>query len=90
MTLIVKFDETILFHQADKVFNILGGHNWVFKKGDVEISVTRHQGSYGGRQGLYEVAIFKGTGLDLAVPIKGWLGLGDVLEIIQNPISNVR
>lgn len=35
--------------------------------GDYELSIVRHSGSYGGRNGLYEIAVFKeGEQVELA------------------------
>ena len=58
--------------------------------GDYELSVVRHSGSYGGPQGMYEIAVFEGNQM-VEVPgitqegdtVKGFLSEDDVSEIMR-------
>ena len=62
--------------------------------GDYELSVVRHSGSYGGRNGMYEIAVFKGHEM-LEMPgitqegdtVKGWLSEQDVTGIMKKMIA---
>ena len=38
--------------------NIYDGTQSVIRFGELELSVVRHSGSNGGKQGLYEIAVF--------------------------------
>ena len=38
--------------------NIYDGTQSVIRFGELELSVVRHSGSYGGKEGLYEIAVF--------------------------------
>ena len=52
--------------------------------GDYELSVVRHSGSYGGRNGMYEIAVFKGHEMlesnitQEGDTVKGWLSEEEV------------
>ena len=62
--------------------------------GDYELSVVKHSGSYGGRNGMYEIAVFKGHEM-LEMPgitqegdtVKGWLSEQDVTGIMKKMIA---
>lgn len=62
--------------------------------GDYELSVVRHSGSYGGRNGMYEIAVFKGHEM-LEMPgitaegdtVKGFLTEENVTGIMKKMIS---
>ena len=62
--------------------------------GDYELSVVRHSGSYGGRNGMYEIAVFKGHEM-LEMPgitqegdtVKGLLSEQDVTGIMKKMIA---
>ena len=62
--------------------------------GDYELSVVKHSGSYGGRNGMYEIAVFKGHEM-LEMPgitqdgdtVKGWLSEQDVTSIMKKMIA---
>lgn len=58
--------------------------------GEYELSIVKHEGSYGGEQGLYEIGIWKGDDM-CELPgitaegdtVKGWLTEDDVSCIIK-------
>ena len=58
--------------------------------GDYELSVVKHSSSYGGKQGKYEIAVFKGDGM-VEMPgiteegdtVKGWLTEQGVTGIMK-------
>ena len=62
--------------------------------GDYELSVVKHSGSYGGRNGMDEIAVFKGHEM-LEMPgitqegdtVKGWLSEQDVTGIMKKMIA---
>ena len=57
--------------------------------GDYELSIIKNEGSYGGKQGLYEIAVFKGN-YQVELPgitaqgdtVKGWLTESDIDAIL--------
>lgn len=57
---------------------------------DYELSIVKNSSSYGGSQGLYEIAVFKGND-QVELPgiteqgdtVKGFLSEGDVMGIIK-------
>ena len=62
--------------------------------GDYELSVVKHSGSYGGRNGMYEIAVFKGHEM-LEMPgitqegdtVNGWISEQDVTGIMKKMIA---
>ena len=58
--------------------------------GDYDLSIVKSDFSYGGKSGLYEIAVFKGEG-QVEMPgitedgdtVKGWLDEGAVTGIIK-------
>ena len=58
--------------------------------GDYELSIIKNEGSYGGKQGLYEIAVFKGK-YQVELPgitehgdtVKGFLTKDEVVGIIK-------
>jgi len=62
--------------------------------GEYNLSVVCHEGSYGGKQGLFEIGVFKGENM-VELPgitqegdtVKGWLTKDDVNIIIQKMIT---
>ena len=62
--------------------------------GDYELSVVKHSGSYGGRNGMYEIAVFKGHEM-LEMPgitqdgdtVKGFLNEEEVTGIMKKMIA---
>ena len=62
--------------------------------GDYELSVVKHSGSYGGRNGMYEIAVFKGHEM-LEMPgitqdgdtVKGFLSEEEVTGIMKKMIA---
>lgn len=51
------------------------------------VSVVRHDGSYGGESGLYELAVLKGSKICYDTPVtgdvEGWLTPDKVTELMQ-------
>ena len=70
--------------------NIYDGTQSVIRFGKLELSVVRHSGSYGGKQGLYEIGVFKGNEM-VSLPgiteehdtVKGFLSEDNVVGIIK-------
>ena len=68
---------------------IYDGTQSVIRFGDLELSVVRHSGSYGGKQGLYEIAVFDDVN-QIEMPgitndhdtVKGWLTKEEVDGIL--------
>ena len=66
------------------------GIQCLLKFGEYELSIVQNDFSYGGDQGLYEIAVFKGDG-QVEMPgitengdtVKGFLTEGDVEAIIK-------
>ena len=62
--------------------------------GDYELSVVKHSGSYGGKNGMYEIAVFKGHEM-LEMPgitqdgdtVKGFLNEEEVTGIMKKMIA---
>ena len=62
--------------------------------GDYELSVVKHSSSYGGRQGMYEIAVFKGSDM-IEMPgiteegdtVKGFLNEQDVTGIMKKMVA---
>ena len=62
--------------------------------GDYELSVVKHSGSYGGKNGMYEIAVFKGHEM-LEMPgitqdgdtVKGFLSEEEVTGIMKKMIA---
>ena len=62
----------------------------MIKFGDYDLSVVKNTSSYGGSQGLYEIAVFKGSG-QVEMPgitqagdtVKGYLSESEVEGIIK-------
>ena len=60
--------------------------------GDFELSVVKHSGSYGNKDGLYEIAVFKGTEM-VTMPgiteeqVKGWLSEEEVTGIMKKMVA---
>lgn len=58
--------------------------------GDYDLSIVKSDFSYGGKDGYYEIAVFKGDG-QVEMPgitedhdtVKGWLSQNDVMGIIK-------
>lgn len=57
--------------------SLFDGVQSLVKFGDYELSVVKHSGSYGGRNGLYEIAVFDGDG---QVEMKGITREGDTVK----------
>ena len=62
--------------------------------GDYELSVVKHSGSYGGRNGMYEIAVFKGQDM-VEMPgitqegdtVKGFLNEEEVTGIMKKMMA---
>lgn len=62
--------------------------------GEYELSVVKHSGSYGGKQGKYEIGVFKGNEM-VEMPgitqegdtVKGWLTEEDVSGIMAKMMA---
>ena len=62
--------------------------------GDYELSVAKHSGSYGGKQGKYEIGVFKGDDM-VEMPgitqegdtVKGWLSEEEVTGIMKKMMA---
>ena len=62
--------------------------------GDYELSVVKHSSSYGGRNGMYEIAVFKGNDM-VEMPgiteegdtVKGFLNEQEVTGIMKKMIA---
>jgi hypothetical protein len=67
-----------------------GGVQLVLEYGDYELSIVQHDGSHGGKQGLYEIGVFNSRG-GVELPgitepgdtVKGFLTLSDVAIICK-------
>jgi len=84
--------------------NIYDGTQSTIQFGELELSVVQHSGSYGGKEGLYEIAVF-GKSNSIELPgitedgdtVRGYLTKDDVDCIISKmflitkcePVSNV-
>ena len=68
-----------------------GVQAWAIFRNGFEVSVVKHQFSYGGDKGLYEIGVFYAAGsmcdpLDWGDDVKGWLAPEDVeteLKLIE-------
>ena len=80
---VVKFEDI-------KFDSLYDGKSAVIPFGDYELSIVSHSGSYGGKQGLYEIAVFKDVD-QVELPgitnegdtVKGFLTESDVVCIIK-------
>lgn len=62
--------------------------------GDYELSVVKHSSSYGGKQGKYEIGVFKGDDM-VEMPgitqegdtVKGWLSEEEVTGIMKKMMA---
>jgi hypothetical protein len=62
--------------------------------GDYELSVVKHSSSYGGRNGMYEIAVFKGNDM-VEMPgiteegdtVKGFLNEQEVTGIMKKMVA---
>ena len=62
--------------------------------GDYELSVVKHSSSYGGKQGKYEIGVFKGDDM-VEMPgitqegdtVKGWLSEEEVTGIMKKMVA---
>ena len=75
-----------------KFVTIYDGKQAVIPFGDYELSIVSHSSSYGGKQGLYEIAVYKAdTNDQVELPgitregdtVKGFLTEEDVVCIIK-------
>ena len=70
----------------DLVFEQVEGRGiqaWVTFRNGFEVSVVKHDFSYGGKKGLYEIGVFNAAGrmcdpCEWGDDVKGWLNEGDV------------
>ena len=75
----------------DLVFEQVEGRGiqaWVTFRNGFEVSVVKHDFSYGGKKGLYEIGVFNAAGhmcdpLDWGDDVKGWLLPSDVTEELK-------
>ena len=82
----IKTFEDIQFNET----KIPKGIQALMKFKDYELSIVKNSSSYGGSQGLYEIAVFKGND-QVELPgiteegdtVKGFLSEGDVMGIIK-------
>ena len=82
----IKTFEDIQFNET----KIPKGIQALMKFKDYELSIVKNKVSYGGSQGLYEIAVFKGND-QVELPgiteegdtVKGFLTEGDVMGIIK-------
>lgn len=80
---VVKFEDI-------KFDSLYDGKQAVIPFGDYELSIVSHSSSYGGKQGLYEIAVFKDVE-QVELPgitkegdtVKGFLTESDVVCIIK-------
>ena len=81
----MKFEE-IKFESTD----VPNGVQALMQFGEYELSIVKSDFSYGGKQGLYEIGVFKGNEM-VSLPgiteehdtVKGWLTEADVDTIIK-------
>jgi len=75
-----------------KFVSLYDGKQAVIPFGDYELSIVSHSSSYGGKQGLYEIAVFKADSNDqVELPgiteagdtVKGFLTEAGVMNIIK-------
>ena len=75
-----------------KFVSLYDGKSAVIPFGDYELSIVSHSSSYGGKQGLYEIAVFKTDSNDqVELPgiteagdtVKGFLTEAGVMNIIK-------
>ena len=75
-----------------KFVSLYDGKQAVIPFGDYELSIVSHSSSYGGKQGLYEIAVFKADSNDqVELPgiteegdtVKGFLTEAGVMTIIK-------
>ena len=75
-----------------KFVSLYDGKSAVIPFGDYELSIVSHSSSYGGKQGLYEIAVFKADSNDqVELPgiteegdtVKGFLTEAGVMGIIK-------
>jgi hypothetical protein len=65
-----------------------GVQAWVAFRNGFEVSVVRHNFSYGGKKGFYEIGVFNAAGsmcdpLDWGDTVKGWLLPSEVVEQLK-------
>lgn len=84
-------DEVARFGRVpDKSMNVFDGHRFEFQfENGWGASIIRHSGSYGGRQGRWELAVLDSTGeIRMDTPITGdvvgWLTEPEVLTLLDN------
>ena len=85
----MKFTD-LKFHQ------LYDGVQSIVDYGQYQLSVVKHSGSYGGTQGLYEIAVFNADSNDqVELPgitnegdtVKGFLSESDVVCIIKKMVA---
>jgi len=75
----------------DLVFEQMEGRGvqaWVAFRNGFEVSVVRHDFSYGGKKGFYEIGVFNAAGgmcdpLGWGDDVKGWLLPSDVTKELK-------
>lgn len=72
-------------HHTDPLLN---GEQWIFRFGDIGCSVIRNDHSYGGKSGLFEMAVIVWDDDDERWSIadnnvRGWLTVDDVNAILE-------
>jgi len=79
-----------------KFVSLYDGKQAVIPFGDYELSIVSHSSSYGGKQGLYEIAVFKADSNDqVELPgiteegdtVKGFLTEAGVMGIIKKMMA---
>lgn len=81
---------TELFWEGVKLEPLYDGHGAVLDFEKYQLSIVQHSHSYGGKQGLYEIAVYNGN-QQMELPgitaegdtVKGYLTIEDVAVIIK-------
>jgi hypothetical protein len=68
----MRFEDVVMDYD-----DTLNGVQGVVEYGDYELSIIKHSLSYGGRQGLYEIGVWKG---DNQVELPGITSEGDTVK----------
>lgn len=70
-------------HNIDTLTN---GEQWIFRFGDIGCSVIRNDHSYGGKSGLFEMAVIVWDDERWSIAdnnVRGWLSVDDVNAILD-------
>ena len=80
----------VLAYKSFEPMSVLDGTQVILEFGDYDLSIVSHSGSYGGNEGLYEIAVIKNGSFKIMPGIteahdtvKGWLTEAAVDTIIK-------